>query len=424
MRRIAIIGLGYVGLGLTQALSKQNPVIGYDISEDRIRELKDKCDRNHLFTSEELFKSNAHYVSNIEDIKNADFFIICVSTPAYYYELPNLEPLINATKQLATVLKKGDIVVYEATVYPGTTEEVCLPLLENISKLQVGSDFNIGYSPERISPGDSHHTLATVPKIISAQNEECLEIIASVYKTCCDTVYPVSTIQSAEAVKILENTQRDINIAFMNEFSEIMHAMNLNMHEILEAAKTKWSYVPFKPGLVGGHCISIDSLYLAFKAKRIGVQHDLILTARKINDGITKFIKHELIDILIKNDIGVKNCAIGIFGITYKENIPDIRNSIALKLIKELKLGGFDCQVNDPCADKKILMDQSPLKNEEFEKINNISVAIILVGHDFYREVGIEKFLEKMGKQKIIMDIPNLFIDCYKKYENIQYWSL
>ncbi len=424
MRHIAIIGLGYVGLGLALALSKNNKVIGYDISEARISGLKKNNDRNSLFTSEELSQAKIDYVSKCEEIKNADFYIICVSTPAYYYELPNLEPLINASKQVAGVLKKGDIVVYEATVYPGTTEEVCLPLLEEISKLRVGEDFNIGYSPERISPGDAEHTLATVPKVISAQNEETLEIIASVYKDCCDTLYPVSSIKAAEAVKILENTQRDINIAFMNEFSEIMHALDLNVHEIIEAAKTKWSFVPFKPGFVGGHCISIDSLYLAFKAKRIGVQHDLILAARKVNDGITKFIRHELINMLVKQNIPVQNCRVGIFGLTYKENIPDIRNSLALKLVKELKHAGFNCLLNDPCANNEVLKEDYDLEVKHFDQITDISVALIVVGHDFYKNMGFDKFLEKMGNQKIVMDIPNLFIDSQKNDPNILYWSL
>ncbi len=424
MRQIAIIGLGYVGLGLALALSKNNRVIGYDISEARINGLKENYDRNNLFTSEELSQANIDYVSKSDDIKSADFYIVCVSTPAYYYELPNLEPLINATKQIAGVLKKGDIVVYEATVYPGTTEEVCLPILEEFSNLRVGEDFNIGYSPERISPGDSQHTLASVPKVISAQNEDCLNIIASVYKECCETLYPVSCIKTAEAVKILENTQRDINIAFMNEFSEIMHALGVNVHEIIEAAKTKWSFVPFKPGFVGGHCISIDSLYLAFKAKRVGVQHDLILAARKVNDGITKFVRHELIDIMIKKNIPVQNCKVGIFGLTYKENIPDIRNSMALKLVKELRLAGFDCLLNDPCADKTVLEEDYGFKFKSFEDIKDISIAIIVVGHDFYRKVGFEHFLDKMGSQKIVMDIPNLFIDTQKNYPNILYWSL
>lgn len=424
MRRIAVIGLGYVGLGLALALGKHHTVFGYDISKKRIHELKDKTDCNHLFTRKELSESKVEYVSDIQDIKKADFYIISVSTPAYYYELPNLEPLIKATKELASILEKGDIVVYESTVYPGTTEEVCLPLLEEFSKLKSPSDFSIGYSPERISPGDACHNLRNTPKIISAQNEEALAIIEEVYKSCCDTVYPVSSIMAAEAVKILENTQRDINIAFMNEFSEIMHAMDLNVHEILEAAKTKWSYVPFKPGFVGGHCISIDSLYLAFKAKRIGIQHDLILAARKINDGITKFVKHELINILIKNNIAVNNCPIGIFGLTYKENIPDVRNSLALKFIKELKKAGFDCQINDPYAETKQIRDKYKIEIKSFDKITDIAVAIIIVGHDFYREEGLEQFLAKMPNQKIIMDVPNLFIETIKNSKNTLYWSL
>ena len=424
MRRVAIIGLGYVGLSLALELGKYNTVFGYDISKNRINELKNKIDCNHLMTSEELAESNIQYVSEVQEIINADFYIISVSTPAYYYELPNLELLVKATKQVATVLKKGDIVVYESTVYPGTTEEVCLPLLEEISKLKSPSDFNIGYSPERISPGDPCHNLRNTPKIISSQGEESLAIIEEVYKSCCDTIYPVSSIKAAEAVKILENTQRDINIAFMNEFSEIMHALDLNVHEILKAAKTKWSYVPFKPGFVGGHCISIDSLYLAFKAKRIGVQHDLILAARKINDGITKFVRYELINILIKNNIPVNNCPIGIFGLAYKENISDVRNSLALKFINELKKAGFDCQIHDPYVNKKQIMDKYNLEIKSFDKITDISVAIIIDAHDFYRDEGIEKFLAKMGNQKIIMDIPNLFTDTIKNYKNTLYWSL
>ncbi|NSL19242.1 nucleotide sugar dehydrogenase [Tatlockia micdadei] len=424
MRKIAVIGLGYVGLGLAQSLGKHNPVLGYDISKSRISELKNNVDRNHLFTKEELSESNIEYVTDLQAIKHADFYIVSVSTPAYYYELPNLEPLIKATKQLATILKKGDVVVFESTVYPGTTEEVCQPLLEEISGLKSPEDFSIGYSPERINPNDLQHTLANTPKIISAQNKESLKIIEEVYKTCCQTTYPVSNIMAAEAVKILENTQRDVNIAFMNEFSEIMHALNLNVHEIIEAAKTKWNFVPFKPGFVGGHCISVDSLYLAFKAKRVDVQHDLILTARKVNDGITRFVKHELIKILIKNRITVPDCPIGIFGLTYKENIPDIRNSLALKFIKELNETKVNYFIHDPLVDKNYVFDKYHIQIQEFEEIKDISVAIIIVAHDFYREAGIERFLTKMGSKKIIMDIPNLFADSTKNYDNIQYWSL
>lgn len=424
MRRIAIVGLGYVGLGLALALSKNNTVLGYDISKQRVNELRDNIDCNQLYSKEELSSCLLTCTDDLQAIKEADFFIVCVSTPAYYYEMPNLEPLENATKKLATILKKGDIVVFESTVYPGTTEEICLPLLEEFSHLKAGVDFNIGYSPERISPGDNVHTLANTTKVISAQNKETLAVIEEVYKTCCDTLYPVSNVMTAEAVKILENTQRNINIALLNEFSEIMHAMDLSVHEILEAAKTKWSFMPYKPGFVGGHCISIDPLYLAFKAKRIGAPHDIILAARKVNDGVTIFVKNELIHLLTDNKLTIKDCRVGIFGLTYKENIPDIRNSLALKFVKELQHIGLDCKLHDPCAEKHQLMTKYHLELHEFDDIRDIAVAIILVGHDLYRDKGINAFLEKMPDQKIIMDIPNLFNDAVQQCNNVQYWSL
>ncbi|MBA2653205.1 MAG: nucleotide sugar dehydrogenase [Tatlockia sp.] len=380
-------------------------------------------DRNTLCTSEELARSSLKYATSIHELKDADFFIITVSTPAYY-ELPNLEPLIRATKSIATILKKGDIIVYESTVYPGTTEEICLPLLEEHSGLSSACDFYIGYSPERVSPNDSEHTLKNTPKIISAQSKKALKIIEKVYKSCCDTVVPVPQIKIAEAVKILENTQRDINIALMNEFAEIMHAMDLNTYEIIKAAKTKWSFAPFKPGFVGGHCIAIDPLYLAFKAHRLGINHDLILTSRKVNDGVTKFVSYELIRLLINKDILIKNCPIGVFGVTYKENIPDVRNSLAMKFLIELKQLGFICQVHDPIADVKMMSDKYGVELQDFDKITNITVAIIIVGHDFYKKAGMEKFLVKMDHQKIIMDIPNMFIDTYGKYDIDHYWSL
>lgn len=422
MRQIAIIGLGYVGLGLGVALSKERTVFGYDILESRLEELTKQIDKNQLFTRQELTSAKLHYTSHIQDIKSADFFIVTVSTPAYFYELPNLEPLINATKALAAILKKGDIVVYESTVYPGATEEICLPLLEEISQLKCGRDFNIGYSPERISPHDPEHHLKNIPKVIAAQNKETLATIKEVYQLCCDEVYPVSNIKTAEAVKILENTQRDVNIAFMNEFSKIMHALNLNVHEIIEAAKTKWSFVPFKPGFVGGHCIAVDPLYLAFKAKRHSVESDLILTARKVNDGLTCFVIQELIKNLIKNQISIDHCSIGVFGVTYKENIPDVRNSLALKFIKELKVAGFNCLVHDPFADKEIMKKKYDIELKDFEEIKAISAAIIVVGHGFYSKIGFKKIAEKMKNNPIIMDIPNLFIK--ESHEGICYWSL
>lgn len=421
---ISVIGLGYVGLELAVSLSKHYSVIGYDISESRVNELHEGFDRNQLVSVERLTSSQIQYTTNLAEIKKANFYIVTVSTPSYFYELPNLEPLVNATKDLASMLKKGDTIVYESTVYPGTTEDTCIPILEQISQLKSGIDFSVGYSPERINPNDKVHTLQNITKVISAQNSQTLKLVQEVYGTVCDKVYPVSNIKTAEAVKVLENTQRDVNIALMNEFAEIAHALDLNTHEILKAAQTKWSFVPFKPGFVGGHCISIDPHYLAFKAKRLGLKPDLILTARKINDNMPHVIVNELIKIFIKRDFNIKQARVGIFGITYKENTPDIRNSLALKLLKELKNYDLNYEVHDPFANKKILQTKYNIELKEFADIKDLTVTLILVPHDFYREQGINAFIDKFNGKGIIMDIPNLFAENVIEGEGIIYWNL
>lgn len=421
MYTYAVVGLGYVGLGLAVALSKKNTVIGYDINKKRIEELKQYTDRNELESTQSLSQSHIFFTHELETIKNANFYIVSVSTPAYYYETPDLEPLIGATEQLAKILKKGDILVFESTVYPGTTEEICIPILEKHSHLKCGKDFNVGYSPERINPGDEVHTLKSITKIISAQNPETLKAIHETYASICDTVYPVSNIATAEAVKILENTQRDINIALMNEFSKIMHALNLDMHEIIEGAKTKWCFLPFKPGFVGGHCISIDPHYLAFVAKRHGVQPDLILAARKVNDGMSQFVIQSMLKLLIKHHINTTNLNIGIFGISYKENVVDTRNSLALKLVKELKEYGFNCQIHDP-LDYKNAEELPNVQLQHFDELQDLSLAILVVAHDFYRD-KLGQILAKC-KNKILMDIPNMFVDQYQQHNGLIYWNL
>ncbi len=298
MRVYAIVGLGYVGLGLAVALAKKASVYGYDINKKRIEDLKNNKDANNLVSKKELMHSTIQFTSHLEQIKEATFYIVSVSTPAYYYDTPDLEPLISSVKSLAQIIKKGDVIVFESTVYPGTTEEICIPIFEKISQLKCGKDFNIGYSPERINPGDPKNTLKNITKIIAAQNKTTLNKLKETYSLICDNVYPVSNIQTAEAIKIFENTQRDINIAFMNEFTKIMHAMDLDIHEIIDGAQTKWNYIKFNPGFVGGHCISIDPHYLAFKAKRLGLAPDLILTARKVNDNMTHFVIDSMFKLL------------------------------------------------------------------------------------------------------------------------------
>lgn len=423
MRIYAVIGLGYVGLGLATALSKHYRVLGYDINEHRVSELRKNVDHNKLITKEQLKQSNVFYTSSIKEINEASFYIVSVSTPAYFYETPNLEPLIFAVKQLGSILKKGDIIIFESTVYPGTTEEICVPILEQVSHLKNGDDFQVGYSPERINPGDKKHNLKNITKIIAAQNDETLKIMYETYKSICDKVYPVSNIQIAEAIKILENTQRDVNIALINECSKIMHALNLDTHEIIEGAKTKWSFLPFKPGFVEGHCISIDPHYLAFKAKRHGVQPDLILTARKVNDGMTQFIIQSMLKILIKNNIDTSNITIGILGISYKENTNDTRNSLALKLVKELYDYGFKCRVHDPMNYNDAVKTHN-INLEKFSSLKNLSVVIIVVGHDYYRNLGLKKILTISKNPHVLIDIPNLFGNESKQIKDLVYWNL
>lgn len=422
MDKIGIIGLGYVGLGLAVALSKHYFVFGYDIAKDKINELNNDLDSNQEVSSEELAQTKITFVHSMDEIKTATFFIITVPTPALYYELPDLTPLKDVVTQLSQFIKKGDVIVFESTVYPGVVEDICIPILENLSSLKNKEDFHVGYSPERINPHDKIHTLKTIPKVIAAQDNETLDKISAVYSRICDSVYPVSCIKTAEAVKVLENTQRDINIAVMNEFSKIMHKMNLNTHEILEAAKTKWSFIDFKPGFVGGHCIALDPLYLAFKAKQIGIDPALIYTARKINDDMTLFVIQELYKLLNNNNIPLKDALIGVFGVTYKANTPDIRASLALKFIKELKIYGLNYIVNDPLANKSLLKKKYNIDLIEFNKIKNLSVAVIIVDHDYYKEHGFDAFYNKFNHKPVIMDIPNLFSDCDKK--NMDYWSL
>ena len=422
MRVCSVIGLGYVGLGLATALSKQHRVLAYDINEHRVKELTQHVDRNKQVDTKDLSHANLIYTSNIDDIKPANFYIVAVSTPAYFYETPNLDPLIAATQTLALVIKKNDIIVFESTVYPGVTEDICIPILEEFSHLVCGIDFNVGYSPERINPGDAEHVLKNVAKIVSAQNKETLKSIQDVYETICDKVYSVSSIPIAESIKLLENTQRDVNIALMNEFSKVMHALDLDMHEVIEGAKTKWGFVPFKPGFVGGHCISIDPHYLAFEAKRHGVQPELMLAARRVNDGMTQFVIQSMIKLLVKNKIDTKAITIGVFGISYKENVLDIRNSLALKLIKELVEYGFNCRVHDP-LEHRISKDTHGFQLEKFDELNDLTVAIMVVGHDFYRD-NLHQLLGKCRNPNILMDIPNLFIDEYTPCTNLIYWNL
>jgi UDP-N-acetyl-D-galactosamine dehydrogenase len=352
MEKIGIIGLGYVGLPLAIEFGKIIPVVGFDINTDRIAELKNGHDRTLESDSVEL-KSSKHlsFSSNPIELKDANHFIVTVPTPVDVYKKPDLTPLIKASETVGKVLKKGDIVIYESTVYPGCTEEDCVPVLEKFSGLRFNVDFFCGYSPERINPGDKQNRLPNIKKVTSGSTPEIAERVDQLYKKIIVAgTHKASSIKVAEAAKVIENCQRDINIAFINELALIFERMGIDTHQVLEAAGTKWNFLPYKPGLVGGHCIGVDPYYLTYKADSLGYYPQVILAGRRINDNMGIHIANRVVKLMTQHDLPVKNAKILVLGITFKENCPDIRNSRTIDLIRELKSFGADVEVYDPHA--------------------------------------------------------------------------
>lgn len=353
MEKIGIIGLGYVGLPLAVEFGKVTEVIGFDINEERIGELKNGFDRTREVETEEL-KSARHltYSSAIEDLRTANYFIVTVPTPVDEFKKPDLTPLHSASKTVGSVLKKGDIVIYESTVYPGCTEEVCVPILERVSGLKFNVDFFCGYSPERINPGDKLHRVTTIKKVTSGSTPEIAEKVDQLYRKIITAgTHKASSLKVAEAAKVIENSQRDINIAFVNELALIFERVGIDTHEVLEAAGTKWNFLPFKPGLVGGHCIGVDPYYLTHKAESLGYHPQVILSGRKINDNMGVHIANAVIKLMAQNELPIHKADVLVLGITFKENCPDIRNSRVVDVINELRSFGTNVEVYDPQAD-------------------------------------------------------------------------
>jgi UDP-N-acetyl-D-galactosamine dehydrogenase len=353
MEKIGIIGLGYVGLPLAVEFGKILDVVGFDINQSRIDELKKGIDRTLEVDKQELASSSKlKFSTSLEDLKNANYFIVTVPTPVDEYKTPDLTPLIKASETVGRVLKKGDIVIYESTVYPGCTEEDCVPVLEKFSRLKFNVDFFCGYSPERINPGDKQHRLPNIKKVTSGSTPEIAEKVDQLYlKIIKAGTHKASCIKVAEAAKVIENAQRDINIAFVNELSLIFERMGIDTHEVLEAAGTKWNFLQYKPGLVGGHCIGVDPYYLTYKADSLGYHPQVILAGRRINDNMGIHIANRVIKLMTQNDVPVNKAKILVMGITFKENCPDIRNSKAIDVIRELQSFGADVEVYDPHAD-------------------------------------------------------------------------
>jgi UDP-N-acetyl-D-galactosamine dehydrogenase len=384
-RKISVVGLGYVGLPVAVEFGKNQQVIGFDINSIRIEELKKGIERTNEIDGEELAKANILYTCNAEDLKKADFHIIAVPTPVNKAKQPDLRPVIKASRTVGKQLKKGDIVVYESTVYPGATEEDCIPVLEQESGLIWSIDFNVGYSPERINPGDRLHTFKTITKVVSGDTSETLEIVASVYESVVTAgVHKAATIKVAEAAKVIENTQRDLNISLMNELALIFNKMDIDTRDVLAAASTKWNFLPFDPGLVGGHCIGVDPYYLTYKSATLGYTPQVILSGRSINDGMGNFIAAQTVKELIKAEKCVRGSVVTILGFTFKENVPDIRNTRVIDIYRELQTYGINVQVFDPMSDSNEIMEEYGVKLLSEDELKPAHAVLLAVPHDYF----------------------------------------
>ena len=410
--KIAIIGLGYVGLPLAVEFGKKTSVIGFDIYQKRIDELKSGQDHTLEVSPEEL--KTAQYLSysaDLEDLKSANFYIVTVPTPIDHVNRPDLTPLQKASETLGKVISKGDVVVYESTVYPGATEEVCVPVLEKFSGLKFNEDFFVGYSPERINPGDKVNTLTKIKKITSGSTPEVADFVDTVYQSIITAgTHKASSIKVAEAAKVIENTQRDLNIALVNELSVIFDRIGIDTVDVLEAAGSKWNFLPFRPGLVGGHCIGVDPYYLTHKAEEVGYHPQVILAGRRINDNMARYVARNTIKHMLQNGIDVPRAKVGVLGITFKENCPDIRNSKVSDLVKELELWGAQVVVADPWADAEEVKHEYGVDLQVIDEDNPVDSLIVAVGHNEFRTLTAEQLRRLVRTEKpVLSDVKSLF---------------
>jgi len=420
-KKIAVLGLGYVGLPIALEFAKKAAVIGFDINEDRIALMKKKIDPSNELTEEAFDECDIEFTSAREKLSEASFYIVAVPTPIDQHKLPDLEPLLKATQTVSEYIKKGDYVVYESTVYPGCTEEDCIPILEQESGLKAGSDFKVGFSPERINPGDKNHTLTSIIKVTSGIDPESAEEIARVYEMIITAgVYRASSIKVAEAAKIIENTQRDINIAFMNELSMIFSHMNINTYEVLEAAGSKWNFLPFYPGLVGGHCIGVDPYYLSYKARQFGHHAQIINSGRSINDGMGSYVVSEVVKKLIASGKTARKSKVLIMGVTFKENVSDIRNSKVADLVREFQSFGLNVDVTDPYADSDEVKIEYGFSLTR-DPAPPYEVIVVAVNHNKYLDYPESFFLENGTDDVLIVYIKGILRE---KFNFKNYWSL
>ncbi|TWJ19302.1 nucleotide sugar dehydrogenase [Geobacter argillaceus] len=424
-RTISVVGLGYVGLPVAVAFGKAKKTIGFDINAVRIRELKDGIDRTGEVTAGELRSSDILYTDRIDELKIADFHIVAVPTPVDDANQPDLTPMLKASETVGKALKKGDVVVYESTVYPGVTEDECVPILERVSGLTCGTDFTVGYSPERINPGDKEHTFTRIKKVVAGQDAATLEIVAAVYGSVVTAgVHKAASIKVAEAAKVIENTQRDLNIALMNELALIFDRLGIDTNDVLEAAGTKWNFLKFKPGLVGGHCIGVDPYYLTHKAEKIGYIPQVILAGRRINDGMGKFIAQRAVKEMIHAGHNILGATVTVLGLTFKEDCPDLRNSKVIDIIRELQDYGVNIQVHDPLADAAEARHEYGVTMVPFEQLRQASAVVVAVSHQQYREFTPDQLKALMGDSPLLVDVKGLYERSRIEESGIRLWRM
>jgi UDP-N-acetyl-D-galactosamine dehydrogenase len=421
---IAVLGLGYVGLPVALAFARKFPgTIGFDVDAAKVAELARGFDRNGEVPESELKATKLKVSSDYADLAKATFYVVAVPTPVDENNVPDLRPVVRASESVAKVLKKGDVVVYESTVYPGVTEDVCGPVLAKLSGLVQGKDFKLGYSPERINPGDKEHTLERITKVVSGEDAETLERVASTYGAIIEAgVHRAPSIKVAEAAKVIENTQRDINIALMNELSMIFDRMGIRTSDVLAAAGTKWNFLKFRPGLVGGHCIGVDPYYLTTKAQQLGYQPEVILAGRRVNDNMGKHIAQRLVKLLVNADVPVRGARVGVLGITFKENVTDIRNSKVPDIIRELAEFGIKAIAHDPIASSKETHHEYGIELSPWEELRALDALVVAVAHDEYIEQG-DKLFTPLRDGGIVVDVKSLF-EPSKIDKRLRYWSL
>lgn len=426
--KLSLIGLGYVGMPIAVSFSRKLDVIGFDTNKEKIELYQKGFDPTEEVGAETIKKCKVQFTANEKELQSAKFHIVAVPTPINADKTPDLRPIEGASHVLGRNLKKGSMVVYESTVFPGVTEEICVPILEQESGLKCGKDFKVGYSPERINPGDKVHRLETIVKIVSGMDQDALSTIARVYELVVEAgVYQAESIKVAEAAKVIENSQRDINIAFMNELSIIFHKMGIDTKAVLAAAGTKWNFLNFTPGLVGGHCIGVDPYYLTYKAEQLGYHSEVILSGRRINDDMGKYVAECLVKNLIKANIQVNGAEVAVLGFTFKENCPDTRNTRVIDIIKELQEYGIEAKVYDPQADTKEVEQEYGFKPCKKEEIKEMDAVILAVAHDEFKDLTLKdlgKFYKNSENQKVLMDIKGVLPAKEFNAKEFLYWRL